>query len=242
VHVDRQLELLNARAYRGEVHRFLVAEGARAMASIRVKRGMTLGIPVDGLVISTADGGLPSMTVTLHTKFDVCPTWVQLALRHLREAKTAEAARRVAWASADEAGTESALDAEFEAAMQAIVSAAIALDAFYASVTTGLASNTTKSTERKSPDDRWRKRAARYAQIAETLRVAFGLNKEGFADLRQKLKQIYRCRDLAVHPSPEPRPAEYHPDFDAQIEWRFVLFVMRMRTTLSAQPFKSSVT
>lgn len=106
------------------------------MAGVFITRGMTVSIPAGGLKISLG-ADAPSPSVTLHVHFDVCPTWCELAMAHLQTAKSGEADRKVAWQAAEE--TENVvnekartLEREFESSMQAIMAAAIALDAFYA--------------------------------------------------------------------------------------------------------------
>ena len=98
------------------------------------------------------------------------------------------------------------------------MSAAIALDAYYAVISTMIA----------LPEDltaKWREnRTARHAQISEVLRRAFTLKPEGFAALRQKLREIYRLRDLAVHPSGKIEAPILHPELQVGVEWRFANF------------------
>jgi len=68
----------------------------------------------------------------------------------------------------------------------------------------------------------WRtKRTPRYAQVTEVLRQAFQLKTKGTAALRQNLKEIYRLRDLAVHPSGKIQAPILHPELNVGVEWRF---------------------
>ena len=188
------------------------------MVGVFISRGMTVGIPAGGLVLSIGEDGKPTGSVTLHVHFDVCPTWLELALHHLATAKTREAERIAAWATADEGEKASSLEREFEASMQAIMAAAIAVDAFYAVL------------RRKAEvsDDlvaTWKKnRTARAVQIAEVLRIAFGLGGVGYDALRKNLLEIYRLRDLAVHPSGDIALPILHPELNVGVEWRFAYF------------------
>jgi len=106
------------------------------MAGVFISRGMTVVIPAGGLVISIGDDGKPTGSATLHVHFDVCPTWLELAIGHLRDAKAKKLARMSAWAGADEGAKAATLEAEFESSMEAIMSAAVAIDAFYAVIKT----------------------------------------------------------------------------------------------------------
>src|SRR2546426_8136310 len=102
------------------------------MAGVFISRGMTVAIPPGGLVISLDEAGNPVGNLNLHVHFDVCPTWLEIALRHLEEAKANRLLRIEAWKGTDEDAKAAALEREFEASMQAIMAAAIAIDAFYA--------------------------------------------------------------------------------------------------------------
>lgn len=188
------------------------------MAGVFISRGMTVAIPKGGLTIGTADDGSFSGSVTLHVRFDVCPTWIELALRHLSDANEKRIAREAAWAGTNEEMKAAALEREFEASMQAIMAAAISIDAFYAVI------------QPYVPLDpglvkQWRdKRTPRYAQITEVIRRAFLLKPKGTATLRKNLKEIFRLRDLAVHPSGKIEAPILHPELNVGVEWRFAFF------------------
>lgn len=189
------------------------------MSGIFISRGMTVAIPAGGLTISFDEhGNVATPSVTLHVHFDVCPTWCQLALRHLAEAKSRRDARIAAWAGTDENHKAESLEREFEASMQATMAAAIALDAFYAVVQPYVQLPPALVTQ-------WRtKRTARYSQVTEVLRRSFHLKPKGTKILRENLKEIYRFRDLAVHPSGEIQAPLLHPELNVGVEWRFAYF------------------
>jgi len=188
------------------------------MAGIFISRGMTVAIPAGGLTIGIGDDGNFTGNLTLHVRFDVCPTWVELSLRHLEEAKAKRADRVAAWIGTNENLKASTLEREFEASMQAILSAAIAIDAFYSIMQTHVMLP-------PSLLDRWRtKRTSRYSQVTEVLRRAFQLKTKGTTALRQNLKEIYRLRDLAVHPSGKIEVPILHPELNVGVEWRFAYF------------------
>lgn len=179
---------------------------------------MIVSIPAGGLAIGIGGDGNFTGNLTLHVRFDVCPTWVELSLRHLEEAKAKRADREAAWAGTNEGLKASTLEREFEASMQAVMSAAIAFDAFYSIMQTHVVLP-------PSLVDRWRtKRTSRYSQVTEVLRRAFHLKTKGTAALRQNLKEIYRFRDLAVHPSGKIEAPILHPELNVGVEWRFACF------------------
>lgn len=187
------------------------------MTGIYITKGMTVSLPNFSIRINE-DGSIEADPITLHVRFDVCPTWIQIAKRHLAASLVARTARQVAWETTDENAKAQALEVEFEASMQAIMAAAIAWDAVYAVLQQLV----------KIPDilvEKWRTgRTARYIQVAEVVRCAFSLKPKGVAALRTNIKEIYRYRDLAVHPSGKIEAPLIHPELNLGMEWRFVYF------------------
>ena len=180
---------------------------------------MTVAIPASGIPYTVGpDGNIVLGAMTLDVHFDVSPTWLELALEHLAVAKRREGERNAAWTGSDEDLKASTLEREFEASMQAIVAAAIAIDAFYSSV----------RKKAEVPEElvtTWRQnRTSRPVQVAEVLRIAFGLAGSGFDALRENLQEIYRYRDLATHPSGDIKPAILHSELGVGVEWRFQYF------------------
>jgi hypothetical protein len=92
---------------------------------------LTIRIPAGGLRI-----GPSGNTLLFRVHFDVCPTWIELVLRHLEDVKAMKSLRQVAWAGTNEDQKAATLEKEFEASMQCIMAAAIAIDAFYAVIQT----------------------------------------------------------------------------------------------------------
>jgi hypothetical protein len=203
-----------------EVGQVSYASPARGnkMSSAFVSRAMPAAIPADGLVISIGENPKPASSPPLHVHFDVCPTWLELAIRHLSDAQVAQVARVAAWKGADENSKAGALEWEFEASMQSIMASAIAVDAFCAVVQT-------KVQPPQSLIDQWReKRMPRHSQITEVLRNAFSLTVKEASTLRQNLGEIYRFRDLAVDPSARSDAPILHPELRVGVEWRFAYF------------------
>ena len=187
------------------------------MTGIFITKGMTISIPHLSIRIRD-DGEFDGNPITIHVRFDVCPTWIQLAKRHLEAAIEARTNRQSAWAGTDEEAKAQALEVEFESSMQAIMAAAIAWDAVY-SILRQLVNIPPSLVEQ------WRAgRTARYSQVAEVVRRAFSLNSKNTAKLRANLKEIYRFRDLAVHPSGKIEAPLLHPELNIGMEWRFIYF------------------
>jgi hypothetical protein len=196
------------------------------MAGVFISRGMTLGIPAGGFAISFDPDGTPTSSLTFHVHFDVCPTWCELAMTHLASAKSSRIARVGAWAGNNEDEKSSCLEREFEASMQATMAAAIALDAFYSVIQTHVQLPA-------SLVERWRaKRTSRYSQVTEVLRRGFHLKPQETKVLRQNVKEIYRFRDLAVHPSGKLEAPLLHSELNVGVEWRFAYFSAARAETL----------
>jgi hypothetical protein len=188
------------------------------MAGIFISRGMTVAVPAGGLTIGVGADGKTTGNLVLHVRFDVCPTWIELALRHRDDAKARRAARDIAWTGPNEEEKAATLEREFEASMQAVMAAAIALDAFYSLLQTHV---------KLSPGliTHWRtNRTPRYSQVTEILRHAFHLTPKRTAALRRNLKEIYSLRDLAIHPSGKIEAPILHPEINVGVEWRFAYF------------------
>jgi hypothetical protein len=189
------------------------------MTGVFVSRGMRIAIPPGGVQLFLDDNGKPTGgNIKIQVHFDVVPSWIEIALKHLEDAHRDKLARNVAWSVGIEANKAQTLEHEFQSSMQAIIASAIALDAFYAVV------------QPKAKIDpnlilKWRNnRTARFAQVAEVIRVAFQLKPKGTIILRSDLKEIYELRDLAVHPSGAPRDPVLHPELNVGVEWRFCAF------------------
>jgi hypothetical protein len=188
------------------------------MPGVFISRGMTVAIPPGGLTIALGPDGKPDASLTIHVRFDVCPTWCDLAHRHLADARARRIDRIAAWAGPNEDQKAASLEREFEASMQAIMAAAIAWDAFYSMIQPHVQIP-------PSLVKRWRiNRTARYSQVTEVVRRGFRLKKNGVATLRQNLKEIYRLRDLAVHPAGRIEAPLLHPELNVGVEWRFANF------------------
>jgi hypothetical protein len=187
------------------------------MPGIFITKGMTFSISQFSIHIRD-DGEIESDPVTPHVRFDVCPTWIEIAKRHLESAIEARTLRQTVWLGTDTTAKAKALELEFESSMQAIMAAAIAWDAIYSILRQHV--NIPQSFV-----DKWRAgRTARYSQVTEIVRRAFALKPKNVAALRSNLKEIYRYRDLAVHPSGKIEAPLLHPELDVGVEWRFVYF------------------
>ena len=188
------------------------------MSSVFVSRAMPVADPEAGSVVPLGEHSKSSGNRPLHGSFDVCPTWLEFALRHLSDAQVAQGARVAAWRAADDNSKAGALEWEFEASMQAIMASAIAVDAFCAAVQSRLPLP-------QSLVEHWRdKRTPRHTQISEVLRIAFSLTATEEGNLQRNLGEIFRFRDLAVDPSDKSDTPILHPGLQVGVAWRFAYF------------------
>ena len=151
-------------------------------------------------------------------RFDVCPTWLDLAIRHLSDAGAAQVSRVAEYRGADGIAQVEMLQWEFEASLQAVVCCGIAVHAFGAAMQS-------KVQLPQSVSEEWQRQGTpRYIQISEVLRIAFGLDAKNASGVRQCLSEILRFHDLAINPSQKSGTTVFHPGLAAAVEWRFAYF------------------
>ena len=194
--------------------------GERLRQGIFITVGSRLSFPAGSISISIDDEGVVKSSITaIELSREMTPVWLELALEHLSQAGQDHATLLEALESDDDAAIASALEAELRSGMQAMIASATAVDALYASAKdrVSIPPSLTK---------RWRQNGtARWRQVAEVLRRAFLLKPGAFVDqMRTALREIYRFRDMAVHPSAKSAGVVLHPDLGQGTDWRFVAF------------------
>jgi hypothetical protein len=188
------------------------------MSRVSSSRAVTVDTPAGVLLAAVGQDAEPASVPTAHVHFDVCPTWLELAIRHLSDAQVAQGARIETWKYADEHSKTGALEWEFGASLQAIMASSIAVDALYAVVQTRVHLP-------QSLIDEWRdQRTPRHLRISEVLGRAFALEPKNVSSLGQALAEIFRFRDLAVDPSAKTDARILHPELGVGVEWRFAYF------------------
>jgi hypothetical protein len=184
---------------------------------IFVTKGMKITISNIKIPINP-DGKIVPEPVTLSTGLDLCPYWLEIAYEHLLNTEQASINLINAKSVKNNEAIGIALQTEFVAGMQAMMASAIAIDAFYASVKNLV----------EIPDETihaWQiKNTARYSQVAEVFRRAFTIKSKSFGQLRKILKEIYRFRDLAVHPPSGTRTPALHSELNMYTDWRYAAF------------------
>lgn len=164
------------------------------------------------------DGKLNFGTPKITMRTDVCPIWLEIALDHVFEAKLAAEGIERANSEVDSDALGKYLKKEMRAGMQAAVATCIGLDAFYSLVLphAGIADS-----------DRiaWsKKRTARYARMLECFRRAFDIPDKSVDAVRDLLKEMFRFRDMEVHPPQESMEPELHPEAGRVVDWKYATF------------------
>ncbi len=174
---------------------------------------------IAGLSLHSSNAGkIETSPVSLSTFFDISPHWLAIAYDHLLNAEKANRDLMIAKEAKNYDNLGNALRAEFTSGVQAMMGCAIAMDAYYACIKDRI----------EIPEDvnrSWQEHSlARYKQIAETLRIAFPMNNDFFKRVRNALKEIYRFRDMAVHPPAKATKPLLRQELNLLIDWRYIAF------------------
>lgn len=182
-----------------------------------VTKGMRISIPQ--LTISLKpDGQLDADPITLHTEIDLCPFWLEIAFEHLLATENANTTLLTAIKEQNDEEIGIALENEFLAGMQAIMSSVIAIESFSENIKDRIDFP-------NELNETWKKnKTAKYKRVSEVLRLAFNFNNEVTKKLRDALKQNFHFRDIAVHPSSGTKLPSFHPELNKATDWRYVTF------------------
>jgi hypothetical protein len=188
------------------------------MPGVMVIQGMSLRIPAGSLVISIGDDGSPVMAPLVpHLRLDLWPTWLEIGCEHTARAHDTASSVTPAMADQDKADR---LGRELQDALVALCAFAFAFDGFY---------DVVKSELGEHPDSaRWRQAGRRptprHKQVAETLRYHLKLGPQFTSQLKQLLKELFKFRGLAVHPSSTFLPATMRADIDSGVHPHLITF------------------
>lgn len=188
----------------------------RASGGVRISRGVRLRFPPGGLIVHTR-GDMRLEVAKLELQLDTCVHWLEIAIDSLDRAQAAHQLSTHS-VSTTPSGSDDPMDREFKASLEATIASATFFEALHAAVLERLPKAMIPTTARKA------RRSPRYARVTEVLRRGFGLRKQGTANLRSVLKEIYRFRDQAVHPTAAFSEPILHPQLLVGVERRFVMF------------------
>lgn len=188
------------------------------MAGIFLIEGMAANFK--DLSISIGDDGRIDARMDLVVGYDACIEWVKIALGHRGDALRRMNDRRSIWAADVQSGPEhaAALQGEFNSSIQAVVAAAVCLDALYDHLVRQV------PVERNVRESWNKNKTARYRQISETIRIAFNVRNSEIKLIRNNLKTIFKLRDVAVHPSSMSISPLKHQELDILTDWKLVIF------------------
>lgn len=168
--------------------------------------------------ISIGPEGAVASDLTLSLALNLTPYWSEIAVTHVLDAVRYHTALLKACSAGDKDGTSGAMENECKSSMQAIVSAAVALDAFYAVVREQV----------PLPDElvrAWkRNRTPRYAQLFEVFKQGFAVDPKVAEELRDAIRKVFRWRDWAVHPPGAASEPVAYPELNVATEWRVFAF------------------
>lgn len=189
---------------------------ARRHRGVYVVAGDTLRVA--NLTISLADDGTATGNASIELARNMCPVWLRIALKHLKDATCAEAELLRAHADNDELALGRALVEQANAGMQAIVASCASFDAFYASIVERVPIEPAVAAA-------WRKnRTGRYRCVAEILRRSFKISTDSSSRIRSILKESFQYRGWAIHPPASWRQPVLYPEIERGVEWRLFAF------------------
>lgn len=163
------------------------------------------------------DGSISSK-MTLHIGYDMYPQWLLIAIEHAERCAEAGKLLDDIWTGGGDEKQSLALELEMREGMQAITAAAIAIDGFYGTVIDRCPPPADVARSWKD------KKLARYAQVAEVLRLSFKLGNKSFSEIRERLKIAFAFRDEAVHPTATAREPVPHPRLNVATERRLAMY------------------
>lgn len=188
------------------------------MAGVLVIQGMSLRIPAGSLVISVADDGtFLSPPLVPHLRLDLWPTWLEIGCKHTKRAHETATEFSTELPDQDKADV---LGRELQDAMVAMCAFAFAFDGFYDVVKSELGEHPHAIQWRRSD----RRPTPRHVQVAETLRYHLKLGPKFSVQLRQLLKELFKFRGRAVHPSSSYLPATMRPEIDSGVHPHLITF------------------
>jgi hypothetical protein len=184
---------------------------------VLVARWETLRIPAGGLVIRLGPAGPQLDPIVVELALEMWPHWFEVALRHAKDARESHRLLLEAHA-AQAAGAVQRLDDEMQSSMQCITAMAFAVDALYGSLVERV--NVPAPTRAA-----WaRNRTARRARVLEVIRTASKLRNDQVHGMKTVLISLFQFRDWAVHPPADFRQPVLHPDLQAGVDRRFIVF------------------
>ena len=188
----------------------------RSHRGVYVVAGDTLRVA--NLTIAIGDDGRATGSASIELARNMCPVWLRIALRHLKDANRAEEQLMRAHANDDDLALGQALVEQANAGVQAIVASCASFDAFYASIIERVPIEPAVAAA-------WRKnRTGRYRCVAEILRRSFKISGDSSSHIRSILKECFQYRGWAIHPPASWQQPVLYPEIERGVEWRLFAF------------------
>lgn len=189
---------------------------ANANKSATQSKGiLTIGtdFTIHSLELSLGLDGVNISHNSVSLRQDLCRYWLRIALAHLVDAAASNRDLIDADASGVEERLGPALEREFVVSMQAMVAAAIALDALYAAVKgrVNIPSQQLKGWKENNKTAQWK-------QMAEVIRISFYVSSNEFDTIRTHIEQVINFRGWAVHPPADQTAPVINPDINREVE------------------------
>ncbi len=190
------------------------------MPGVLVIQGMSLRIPVGAIKISLTADGAPGVgdPVVPQLRLDLWPTWLEAGwVRHARRAN--DVGLRLTSDLSDEQKAE-LLARELKDGLVAMCAFAFAFDGFYDVVKSELGEHPNASQWRQEG----RRATPRHRQVAETFRYHLKLGPKFTAQLKEVLRDLFKFRGRAVHPSSAYETATLRVEIDSGVHPSLITF------------------
>jgi len=176
--------------------------------------------------ITFDEAGQLTAKMDWHVHLDVFPIWLGFALDHVKAAALHRQQRITARQAEENEAFAEAMQMEFRESLQAVVAIATAVDALYSSIQPTVVIP-------KGLRETWSKnRTPRSSQVSETFKRAYRLNGHDAQLTFTLIKELYRLRDRAVHPTVKSEAPVAHPEVDIAVPWYFAAYRSTTAETL----------
>lgn len=191
-------------------------------SGILIFQGMHVGVLPGDLTLSVDEAGNPDVNLIVSTAYNVLPLWLRIAHDNLSQARQASEDIASKWGQ-DENLNKELLISELGPALQVFVACGIALDALY---------DLLRPHAKLSKEEikKWREgscKTGRADHISEVIRRIYKLENDMLLKFKKDIKQIFKYRDMAIHPSLNLKNACARPDIPVGVDWKFSAYKFR---------------
>lgn len=181
-------------------------------------RWHSLRIPAGAIVLRLGTDGLQPDPVRLELLVEMWPHWLEIAFGHARAARDSHVRLLAAHDARDGDAVDQALRDELRGSMQAICSAAFAIDALYGSIAARFPVSPSPKKARSNG------RTSRSAIVLEEFNRVSVLQNPQVVSMKRQIRALFRFRGSAVHPPGDFREPILHPELNVGVDERFFRF------------------